>query len=88
MAIEDAMILARCFHKYGGDVETLRSYERLRYRRTAALARYSRQYGNIGQWNNLFATGLRKGMLSLIPERLARRLMQIVFNYDAGVVKI
>ena len=88
MAIEDAVILAKCIHKYGARVESLRNYERLRYQRTAAVIRYSRHYGAIGQWENWFATGLRKSMLSLVPERLAHRIMQIVFNYDASSAKV
>ncbi len=60
MAIEDGMILARCFHKYGAGEEALRTYERLRYKRTAAVARYSRNYGTVAQWNNPVAAGFAK----------------------------
>ncbi len=88
MAIEDSLVLARCFEKYGASEEALRRYERLRYKRTAAVTRYSRYYGTVGQWENLWLSGLRKGTLSLVPETPARRLMQIVFNYDASEVHI
>jgi 2-polyprenyl-6-methoxyphenol hydroxylase-like FAD-dependent oxidoreductase len=88
MAIEDAMILARCFEKYGAEELTLRRYEELRRSRTKDVTRYSRLYGAIGQWQNIFALGLRKSALSLVPENVARRLMQIVFDYDAGEVRI
>ncbi len=88
MAIEDAMILARCFEKYGVEERTLRRYEELRRSRTKAVTRYSRLYGAIGQWQNIFARGLRKSALSLVPEDVARRLMQIVFDYDACEVRI
>ena len=88
MAIEDAMILARCFEKYGVEERTLRRYEELRRSRTRDVTRYSRLYGAIGQWQNIFARGLRKSALSLVPENLARRLMQIVFDYDACEVRI
>jgi 2-polyprenyl-6-methoxyphenol hydroxylase-like FAD-dependent oxidoreductase len=88
MAIEDAMILARCFEKYGAEERTLRRYEELRRNRTKDVTRYSRLYGAIGQWQNIFARGLRKSVLSLVPESVARRLMQIVFDYDAGEVRI
>ena len=88
MAIEDAMILARCFEKYGGEERTLRRYEELRRSRTKDVTRYSRLYGGIGQWQNIFARGLRKSALSLVPETVARRLMQIVFDYDACEVRI
>jgi len=88
MAIEDAMVLARCFQKYGADEKALRTYEQLRYRRTLAITRYSRIYGAVGQWENLFARGLRRTAFSLMPDTVARRLMQIVFDYDACDVKV
>jgi 2-polyprenyl-6-methoxyphenol hydroxylase-like FAD-dependent oxidoreductase len=88
MAIEDALVIARCIHKYGVTEQALRTYERVRYLRTAAVTRYSRRYGAIGQWENIVATGLRGQMLSLLPETLLRRLMRIVFDYDANEVRI
>jgi 2-polyprenyl-6-methoxyphenol hydroxylase-like FAD-dependent oxidoreductase len=88
MAIEDAMMLARCFEKYGAEEQTLRKYEELRRSRTKAVTRYSRLYGAIGQWENGLARAMRKSALSLVPENVARRLMQIVFDYDACEVRI
>jgi 2-polyprenyl-6-methoxyphenol hydroxylase-like FAD-dependent oxidoreductase len=88
MAIEDALIIARCIHKYGLTEQALRTYEKVRYLRTAAVTRYSRQYGAIGQWETIVADGFRGQMLSLLPETLLRRLMRIVFDYDANVVRI
>ena len=85
LAMEDAMLLARCFAKYGASEEALRRYERARYKRTAAVSRYSRYYGAVGQWENVWARGLRRTALSLVPESLAHRLMQIVFDYDATI---
>lgn len=83
LAIEDALVLARCFKKHGATEESLRTYERLRYKRTAAVTRYSRFYGAVGQWENIWARGLRKTALTLVPESIARSLMKIVFDYDA-----
>jgi 2-polyprenyl-6-methoxyphenol hydroxylase-like FAD-dependent oxidoreductase len=83
LAMEDALVLARCFEKYGAAEQALRSYERCRYRRTATLTRYSRFYGTVGQWQNTFARASRRTALSLVPEPLAGRIMQIVFDYDA-----
>jgi 2-polyprenyl-6-methoxyphenol hydroxylase-like FAD-dependent oxidoreductase len=80
LAMEDAMVLARCFEKYGASEEALRWYERRRYERTAAVSRYSRYYGRVGQWENLW---VRRTALALVPEALALRVMQIVFDYDA-----
>ena len=88
MAIEDAMLLARCLKEYGAEEKSLRTYERLRYRRTAAITRYSRLYGAIGQWENVWARALRRSVLSLMPEGVTSRLMQVVFDYDACEVRI
>lgn len=84
LAMEDAMVLARCFEKYGANEEALRSYERSRYERTSAVSRYSRYYGNVGQWENVWARGVRRAALALVPEALALRVMRIVFDYDAN----
>ena len=83
LAMEDAFVLARCFERYGAVEEALRRYEHLRYKRTAALTKYSRYYGTIGQWENAWARGLRKTALTLVPETVAQGLMRIVFDYDS-----
>jgi 2-polyprenyl-6-methoxyphenol hydroxylase-like FAD-dependent oxidoreductase len=83
MAIEDAVILARCLRKYGPSVEALRTYERRRYARTRAVTSCSRIYGNVGQWQNPWATRLRGMALSLVPGAFARKLLKPIFDYDA-----
>src|SRR5215217_3069488 len=88
LAMEDELVLARCFEKYGATEETLRNYERCRYRRTAAITRYSRFYGSIGQREDIWARALRRTALSLVPEALAHRLMQIVFDFDATKIRV
>ena len=88
LAMEDAIVLARCFQKYGAVEDALRTYERCRYQRTSAVSTYSRYYGSVGQWENIWARGVRRTAFSLAPESLARRLMHIVFNYDATKIGI
>jgi 2-polyprenyl-6-methoxyphenol hydroxylase-like FAD-dependent oxidoreductase len=88
LAMEDAMVLARCFEKYGANEEALRRYERRRYERTTAVTRYSRYYGSVGQWENWWARAVRRTALALAPEALASRLTQIVFNYDATKISV
>jgi 2-polyprenyl-6-methoxyphenol hydroxylase-like FAD-dependent oxidoreductase len=87
LSIEDALVLTRCFEKYGPSEESLRHYERLRYARTARLTRISRYYGNVGQLENVWARALRRTLLSLAPEPLAQRAMRIVFDYDASKIR-
>jgi 2-polyprenyl-6-methoxyphenol hydroxylase-like FAD-dependent oxidoreductase len=83
LAMEDAMLLARCFEKYGPSENALRNYEHCRYKRTRSISNYSRYYGRIGQSENPWARAVRRATLSLAPEALAQRLMQFVFDYDA-----
>ena len=73
LAMEDAMVLARCFEKYGPTEEALRKYEGCRQRRTAAITKYSRFYGTVGQSENQLARGLKKSLLSLAPEAVLQR---------------
>ena len=87
-AMEDAIVLARCFEKYGASENALRNYERLRHPRTATLTKISRYYGSVGRWENPLARTLRRTALALAPEAAARRAMQIVFDYDATKVSV
>jgi 2-polyprenyl-6-methoxyphenol hydroxylase-like FAD-dependent oxidoreductase len=94
MAIEDAAVLARCLEKYasnGSANETavplaLRRFESLRYSRTAWVARCSRAYGIVGQWEN--GASLRDLLLPIIPGRVAARALRSIFEYDAYGIRI
>jgi len=102
LAIEDAAVLARCLKKYASGVGpvagkelalspvsfALRRFESLRFARTAAIARYSRVYGVVGQWENRWAVQARSLILSSVPKGLAQRLFRAVFSYDAYAVSI
>ncbi|MDQ2856516.1 MAG: FAD-dependent monooxygenase [Acidobacteriota bacterium] len=92
LAIEDAVVLARCLNKCNESNSTsspaninraLRTYEELRWARTSAIANYSRRYGAIGQWESVMAARLRNNLLSLLPHKLTQRLLQMIFSYDA-----
>ena len=97
------MVLARCLKKYASDAGhvdrvtklalspvsvALRRFERLRFARTTAIARSSRVYGVVGQWENRWAVRLRGLILSSAPKGLTERLFRAVFNYDAYAVSI
>lgn len=88
LAIEDAMVLARCFETYGPTEMALRKYEGCRYKRTAAITKYSRYYGTMGQSENLII-GLSKTFLfPRIPETAIQRLVRTVFDYDATTTTV
>ncbi|HSE26228.1 MAG TPA: FAD-dependent monooxygenase [Pyrinomonadaceae bacterium] len=86
-AIEDAMVLARCLNEFAPE-EAFTRYERLRRGRTTRIARCSRIYGNVGQWESIFGRALRRSMLSLVPEAVLHRLMDLIFAYDANAIKL
>jgi 2-polyprenyl-6-methoxyphenol hydroxylase-like FAD-dependent oxidoreductase len=88
MAIEDALVLARCFQKYGLSTAALRNYEHVRYARTSGITNYSRFYGDVGHLQSAAAVKARNRVMSLLPESLVQRVMRIVFNYDASKVRI
>jgi 2-polyprenyl-6-methoxyphenol hydroxylase-like FAD-dependent oxidoreductase len=93
LAIEDAAVLARCLDKSGTETRAqissaLHNFERLRYRRTAAVARYSRVYGRIGQWERPTVVELRRFAQSLVPKRLIEHVLREIFEYDAYAVRI
>src|ERR1041384_509656 len=100
LAIEDAAILSRCFAKYASPehlatektrsavTKALRRFAALRRARTAAVARYSRFYGVVGQWEGRFTVGLRDRILSLVPNVLTERFLRGVFDYDAYAVSV
>ncbi|HEX8283595.1 MAG TPA: FAD-dependent monooxygenase [Pyrinomonadaceae bacterium] len=88
MAIEDAAVLARCLAKYDDAGAALRAYESRRRVRAGAVARYSRLYGAFGQWESRAATRLRARLLSSVPEAMGRRLLRIIFDYDAYAVEV
>lgn len=88
LAMEDAMVLARCFEKYGVTEEALRKYEGCRYERTAAITKYSRYYGSVGQSENPIIRLVKKSLFALAPEPVMHRLVQTVFDYDATTVTV
>ncbi|HEX8559075.1 MAG TPA: FAD-dependent monooxygenase [Pyrinomonadaceae bacterium] len=83
MAIEDAAVLARCLAGGRRPAEALRDYESRRRARAERVARYSRLYGAVGQWQGRAAARLRARLLASVPGALGRRALGLVFDYDA-----
>ena len=88
LAIEDAVVLARCLSGDKDIFRALRNYERLRDRRTANVVRSSRYYGVVGQWQSWPATLTRSLIISMCPESVIQRLLRLAFDYDANEVKV
>lgn len=88
VAVEDAAVLARCLARYDDAPLALRIYESRRRARAARVASFSRRYGTFGQWQSRVATRLRASLLSSVPESVGRRLLSLVFDYDAYQVGV
>jgi 2-polyprenyl-6-methoxyphenol hydroxylase-like FAD-dependent oxidoreductase len=88
VAVEDAAVLARCLAKYDDTFNALRIYESRRRARAARVVSYSRRYGAFAQWQSSAATRLRARLLSSVPESVGRRLLSLVFDYDAYGVEV
>jgi 2-polyprenyl-6-methoxyphenol hydroxylase-like FAD-dependent oxidoreductase len=97
LAIEDAAVLARCLDKYvnhtrirkaGAVQPALQRFAALRFARAATIARISRTYGVVGQWENRGAIGMRRVLLSMAPPIVVQPLLKWMFDYDAYGVTI
>jgi 2-polyprenyl-6-methoxyphenol hydroxylase-like FAD-dependent oxidoreductase len=88
MAIEDAVILARCLDEEAEVVKALRRYERTRGPRTASIVRGARAYGWMGQWESTFATRLRSLLFRSTPDWVNRKSFEPVTGYDVFKVEL
>ena len=82
MALEDALVLAKCVGK-GICLETaLRRYESVRYSRTRHIQKRSLMMGHIGQWENRFIVGGRQMVTNLLPARLFEHNLRRVYAHE------
>jgi 2-polyprenyl-6-methoxyphenol hydroxylase-like FAD-dependent oxidoreductase len=86
MAIEDAIVLARCLSDCENPATAFGTYERLRYPRTATVTKVSRYYGSIGQWERPLAAWFRKKLLRLASGKAAINGYLNFVNYDSSTV--
>ena len=88
MAIEDAVVLARCLSHYSDPAIACRVYERLCYARTAGITNISRYYGVIGQWKNPGAVWFRNTLFRLWPKKAAAKGYVKFIGYDPYEVSL
>lgn len=82
MALEDALVLAKCARRGVSLRDALRRYESLRFGRTRRIQQRSLLMGHIGQWQNpLFVTG-RRVVTSLLSPKLIERNLRRVYAYQ------
>jgi len=81
MALEDALVLAKCIQKERCLQTALRRYESLRFHRTKHIQQRSSLMGHIGQWQSpLFVTG-RRVVTRMLPAKLIERNLTRVYSY-------
>ena len=88
MAIEDAIVLARCLSSYPDPGAAFRVYERLRYARTAKVTNLSRYFGVMGQWKNPGAAWLRNKLMRLGSGKAATNGSLIFVSYDPHTISL
>ena len=82
MALEDALVLAKCVEREPTLVGALRRYESLRHQRTRHIQERSLLMGRIGQWQNPLVVTGRRVVTRLLPARLFERNLRRVYAYD------
>ena len=82
MALEDALVLAKCVAKTSSIDSALRRYESLRQRRTRHIQQRSLWMGSIGQWQNRAVVAGRRLVTSALPAALFEHNLKRVYSYD------
>lgn len=82
LALEDAMVLAKCIEKGTALEPALRRYESLRRHRTAHMQQRARLMGRVGQWENRVFVAARQAVTSLLPARLFEHNLRRIYSYQ------
>jgi 2-polyprenyl-6-methoxyphenol hydroxylase-like FAD-dependent oxidoreductase len=83
MALEDAMVLAKCVSSERSIESALRRYEWMRRRRTRHIQHRSLWMGQIGQWQNRTVVAGRRMVTSLLPAVWFEHNLRRVYSYEA-----
>jgi 2-polyprenyl-6-methoxyphenol hydroxylase-like FAD-dependent oxidoreductase len=82
MALEDALVLAKCIEREPSLIMALRRYEAQRLHRTRHIQKRSLLIGQIGQWqSSVFVTG-REIVTRMLPSALIERNLRRVYTYQ------
>jgi 2-polyprenyl-6-methoxyphenol hydroxylase-like FAD-dependent oxidoreductase len=82
MALEDALVLAKCISGAPSFASAFERYESLRRPRTTRLQQRSRMMGQIGQWDNRVLVAGRKIITNLLPAMLFENNLRKVYSYE------
>ena len=83
MAIEDAVVLARSISQEKDLASALNRYEAERKPRTTWIMNQSKAIGRIAQLDNRLLCTIRDFMLAVVPDRITRRQLAKVIDYEA-----
>ncbi|HEU0026977.1 MAG TPA: FAD-dependent monooxygenase [Ktedonobacterales bacterium] len=79
-AIEDAAALAERLRADATIANALKGYEARRLARANAIVQQSRRLGEIAQWENRWAAGLRDTLFSMLPDSMLFRPLEAVLE--------
>jgi 2-polyprenyl-6-methoxyphenol hydroxylase-like FAD-dependent oxidoreductase len=82
MALEDALVLAKCFSIEPSVESALLRYELLRRRRTGHIQNRSLWMCHVGQWQNRAVVAGRGAVTSLLPAALFEHNLRRVYSYE------
>lgn len=83
MAIEDAVVLARCLHENDDLATALAAYEAQRLPRTSRMVKTSWQVGRLAQLESPFLIWLRNLALKSTPQSVVRKQMLANASFEA-----
>ena len=82
MALEDALVLAKCVEREPLLKIALRRYESLRFHRTKHIQQRSLLIGHIGQWQSSLLVNGREIVTQILPAALIERNLRRVYSYE------
>ncbi len=82
LALEDAVILARILRNQPNLPDAFRLFERERFARTKYVVEKSRIFGEVGQWQNSFAVGLRNFLMRFYPLALMQKEQHKIHGFE------
>jgi 2-polyprenyl-6-methoxyphenol hydroxylase-like FAD-dependent oxidoreductase len=85
MALEDALVLARCVERDRNLATALRHYESRRRPRTRHIQQRSLLLGRIGQWQNRLLVAGRRVITPMLPATLFERNLRRVYAYGTSL---
>ena len=88
MAMEGAIILARCLEKYGISKAALDRYESIHYPRAKQIVEGSLRFGNLADYKNPLMVGIRNTLFKITPASIAQKMFDVYFNYRAASIEV